>query len=196
MMTPPLTQQPRTFNSHNLGWLLFLGVFCGACQKSDPGATSQGIPAPSVASAAAVPAPSNQEAAKTTASGCAGRYTGTYAVSPTKAAITQKEGAPAQWEKDDGKGLAGQGEITLEVAADNLISGTVKGPLGEQTLRGSCDETTLRAELDTASGDPTSIKNGVLLAELNGDIANGTLAAATGDSLVRRSGTVSLRKVQ
>ncbi len=194
MMKRPLAQQSRKHALRNLCWLLFFGVFFGACQKSDPAATKDVAPAASVASAAAVPAPSIQEAAPKAASGCAGRYTGTYTVSATKAAISQKEGAPGQWEKDDGKALSGQGEIALEVAADNLISGTAKGPLGEQTLRGSCDETTLRVELDTASADATSIKNAVLLAELSGTTVSGTLSAATGDSLVRRSGTVSLSK--
>lgn len=195
-MTGSSTHDVRTPAAVGLGWLLLLGVFCGACQKSDPAATSQGPSAPSVASAAVAPAPSIPTAVRKSASNCAGQYTGTYAVAATKADINQKDGAPAQWDKDDGKLLAGQGEITLKVADDNLISGTAKGVLGEQTLRGLCDENTLRVELDTPSGDPKSVKNAVLLAVLNGDQASGTLIAATGDSLVRRSGTVSLRKAE
>ena len=180
----------------NLRCLLVLGFFCGACQKNDPNATSQGAPAASVASAVAVVPPSIPKAAPKAGSPCAGQYTGTYAVTPTKADITQKEGAPAQWEKDDAKALAGQGDITLKVAEDNVISGTAKGPLGDQTLRGLCDENTLRVELDTLSSDPKTVKNAVLLADVSGDQASGTISAATGDSLVRRSGTVNLRKSQ
>jgi len=181
---------------NNLRCLLILGFFCGACQKSDPSATSQSTPAASVASAVAVVTPSIPKAAPKAGSPCAGQYTGTYAVTPTKADITQKEGAPAQWEKDDTKALAGQGDIALKVAEDNLISGTAKGPLGDQTLRGLCDENTLRVELDTLSSDSKTVKNAVLLADLRDDQASGTISAATGDSLVRRSGTVNLRKSQ
>jgi len=90
----------------------------------------------------------------------------------------------------------GQGELALKVDAQNLVSGSAKGALGQQTLRGSCDENTLRIQLDATGSEPTMIQNAIIVAELTGDQATGTLVAATGDSLVRRSGAVNLRKLQ
>jgi len=180
----------------NLGWAVLLGGLGVACQKSDPNAAAQGIPAAVSASAAAAPAPVIQEAAKKPVSGCAGQYQGTYAVAPTKAAITQKEGAPAAWDKDDGKNLSGAGEIALKVDAENVISGTAKGALGPQSLRGLCDDNTLRIQMDSSESGPSAIQNAIVVAELTGDQATGNISAATGDSLTRRSGTVSLKKSQ
>ncbi len=163
--------------------------FCVTCQKGHPDSTQQDKPVP-VAVAAPAPKP------PAPVSGCAGQYKGTYTVAATKASLSRKDGAPAQWDTDDGHALGGQGDLVLNVDAQNLVSGSAKGALGQQALRGRCDENTLRIQLDATGGDPTLIQNGVIVAELSGDQATGTLAAATGDSLVRRSGAVSLHKTQ
>jgi hypothetical protein len=177
------------------GWVVFLGVFCVTCQKIAPASTNQDNSA-AVASAAPPPAaaPAPQQLAN--ASACAGKYQGTYTVATVKPGLLRKEGAPAQWESDDGRALSGQGELALEVDNQNAVSGTAKGALGQQTLRGSCDDKTLRVQLDAAGTESNLIQNAFILADLSGDQATGTLTAATGDSLVRRSGAVNLRKSQ
>ena len=175
------------------GWMAFLSVFCVTCQGRHQNSTNQDPPpVPSVQLQAPQPAPAVAEQK----SACAGQYKGTYTVATTKPGISQKEGAPGQWEKDDGHALAGPGELSLEVDAHNLVSGSAKGALGQQTLRGSCDDNTLRIVLDATGNEPTLIQNAIIVAELSGDQATGTLSAATGDSLVRRSGAVNLRKTQ
>jgi len=180
----------------NPAWALLFGVFCVTCQKADPNAKAEGTPAASAPSAVVAPVPAIPEAAAKPGSACAGQYQGTYTVAPTKADITQKEGAPAAWDKDDGKALSGPGEIALKVDADNVVSGTAKGALGQQTLRGSCDENTLRIQLDSANSESNSVQNAIIVAQFSGAEATGNLMAATGDSLVRRSGSVSLKKLQ
>jgi len=181
----------------------FLGVFCVTCQKSAPTSTNhdnaanQENTAAVVAVVAAPAAPSAaQHPAEPPASACAGQYKGTYTVATTKPAMSRKEGAPAQWESDDGHALSGQGELALVVDNQNVVSGTAKGALGQQTLRGSCDDKTLRVQLDSVGTESNLIQNAFILADLSGDQATGTLTAATGDSLVRRSGAVNLRKSQ
>ncbi len=181
------------------GWVVFLGVFCVTCQKTAPPSTNQSNSA-AVASVAAPPVASAASAAQqptqANVSACAGKYQGTYSVATTKSALARKEGAPAQWESDDGHALSGQGELALVVDNQNVVSGTAKGALGQQTLRGSCDDKTLRVQLDTAGTESNLIQNAFIVADLSGDQVTGTLTAATGDSLVRRSGAVSLRKSQ
>lgn len=181
----------------------FLGVFCVTCQKGAPASTNHDNPANQQNPAAVAPvvsppaaASAAQQPADKPTSACAGQYKGTYTVTTTKPAISRKEGAPAQWESDDGHALSGPGELALVVDNQDIVSGTAKGALGQQTLRGSCDGQTLRVQLDSVGTEPTLVQNAFILADLSGDQATGTLTAATGDSLVRRSGAVNLRKSQ
>jgi|GEM_PF-3260434 len=174
---------------------LALVCFCPTCKQS---ATSD-APAPGASAAppasAVVPAPAAQsDAPPQPGSACAGKYQGEYRVTAIQSDLSKKQGAPEQWEKDDGKALAGKGALTLLVGPDNVVSGTADGALGQQTLRGACDENTLRVQLDAASAESTTIKNAYLIAELSGSEASGTLTAATGDSLIRRAGPVTLRR--
>jgi hypothetical protein len=182
-------------------WAAFLGVFCVTCQKSAPSSTNHESStnhdnAAAVTSVVAPPVVQSAAQQPANVSACAGKYQGTYTVATTKAGLNHKDGAPAQWESDDGHILSGQGELALVVDNQNAVSGTAKGALGQQTLRGSCDDKTLRVQLDTAGTESNLIQNAFILADLSGDQATGTLTAATGDSLVRRSGAVNLRKSQ
>jgi hypothetical protein len=172
--------------------------FCPTCHRAPPGENNQPSASQAAATAsapaAAAPVPSAPESQLR--SSCAGKYQGQYTVAPVKSNLTRKEGAPEKWESDDGQALAGNGELTLEVDPQNIITGSAKGALGQQTLRGSCDANTLRARFD-ATGDSTDqIQNAFLVADLTGDQASGSLSAATGNSLIRRTGTVTLRRAQ
>ena len=170
-------------------------VFCVTCQRSHPSPSdseSSAVAVSGIASVAVQTAP--QPPTQKPASGCAGRYQGTYSVAATKSGISHRDGAPPEWESDDGHALSGPGELALKVDNQNLVSGSAKGALGQQTARGSCDDSTLRVQLDAMSAEPGLIQNAFILADVSGDQATGTLTAASGDSLVRRSGTVNLRK--
>jgi len=180
--------------AESLGLLAF--CFCPACKQapSTDTATPQVTARPSV-TAQASSAPQSA-AAPQSGSACAGKYQGEYAVSNVKSALSRKEGAPEQWETDDGKTLAGKGTLTLQVDSNNVVSGNAEGALGQQTLRGYCDQTTLRVQLDSAGDELSKIQNAYLVADLSGSQAAGTLVAATGDSLLRRAGSVTVRRVQ
>ena len=176
----------------------FLGLlsicFCPTCNRAKPSENNSSAAASTSASVIATPVPSAPESQPR--STCAGKYQGQYAVAGVKSDLTRKEGAPEKWESDDGHALAGNGELTLEVDPQNNITGSAKGALGQQTLRGSCDANTLRARLDATSDSTEQIQNAYLVADLAGDQASGTLSAATGNSLIRRTGTVTLRRAQ
>ena len=184
------------FMRFQVGLMLFLGVVCVTCQRVNPSPTKPESSAVAVAASATVAPSAASETAQKPASGCAGAYQGTYTVSPTKPGISRKEGAPAPWESDDGHALSGPGQVALVVDAQNAITGSAQGALGKQILRGSCEDNTLRIHLDSTGPDSNQIQNAFIVAEITGDQATGTIHAATGDSLVRRSGSVNLRKAQ
>lgn len=172
-------------------------VFCVTCQRGHSGSKSNdnsSAAASAIASIAVQPA--RQQPAQKPTSGCAGHYQGTYNVAATRPGISHKDGAPAEWESDDGRALSGPGELVLNVDAQNLVSGSAKGALGQQTARGSCDDNTLRVQLDATGTEPGLIQNAFIVAELSSDQVSGTLTAATGDGLVRRTGAVNLRKTE
>ena len=188
--------------SHSTRWprglvtLLFLG-FCAACHRDAQSDTRQSStaavpaqPSASVAVAAVPTAPLSTASAP-----CAGKYQGQYTVSTIKSGLTRKDGAPAKWETDDGRTLAGNGELNLDVDTENVISGKAQGALGELTLRGACDGSTMRVQLDPTADAIGQIQNAYLVANVTNAQASGTIAAATGDALIRRAGTVNLRKV-
>ena len=185
-----------TFSRIQVGLLVL--CFCPACKQapSTDTATTHVSASPSVTAQASAAAPSSSALAAQTGSACAGKYQGEYAVSNVKPAISRKEGAPEQWEKDDGAALAGKGTLTLQVDFNNVVSGSAEGALGAQTLRGFCDDTTLRVQLGSAGDEVGKIQNAYFVADISGNQAAGTLAAATGDSLLRRSGPVTVRRVQ
>lgn len=177
---------------------LFLLTSCGCLQCKSPGATDapQASAAPSAVPSAPAPAASAAPSAQAAASACAGKYKGKYVASARTAGLSRKEGAPEKWETDDGHGLAGDGDLAFEVDAQNVISGTAKGALGEQTLRGICDGNTLRIQLDSQDVAPERICNAYLIAELTGNKGEGALSAATGDSLIRRTGKVTFERAE
>jgi hypothetical protein len=182
---------------HTVGLLLL--VLCPTCKQapsSDTNAEGAAAPTPSAQSAQNPSAQVKSAVAPQPGSECAGKYQGEYTVAAVKSELSSKDGAPSQWEKDDGKALAGKGTIQLQVDANNSVSGMASGALGEQTLRGSCDDKTLRVRLDSTNEELAKVQNAYLLAEISGADIKGTLAAATGDSLIRRAGAVTLQRAQ
>ena len=180
--------------------VLLLGLlsicFCPTCHRAQPSESNRPgtSPAAEIAPALVAPVPSVPESQPR--STCAGKYQGQYTVAAVKSDLTRKEGAPEKWDTDDGHALSGDGELTLEVDPQNVITGSAKGALGQQTLRGSCDANTLRARLDAIGESTEQIQNAFLVADVAGEQASGAMAAATGNGLVRRTGTLTLRKTQ
>lgn len=187
---------PSREHSRRFWWgaasLAFL-CFCPTCKQAASTDTSASAAVTAAPSASVATADAKPAAALPGAT-CTGKYQGEYTVSVVKSDLTKKDGAPEQWEKDDGKNLAGKGTLTLQVDAANAVSGTAEGALGQQSLRGACDENTLRVQLDSPGDEPNKIRNAYLLASISGSDAVGTLAAATGDSLIRRAGPVTLHR--
>jgi hypothetical protein len=156
--------------------------------KSDGAATSAtqaplaSVQAPASAVAASTPAPSAK----------AMQYAGTFKARAKKSATTAKEGAPQAWEKDNGATYAGDGKITLSVAADGTVQGALAGALGDRTLRGQLSGDELRATLVTAGTDITQIQNGTLVLKREGSSFKGVLTAATGNALILREAEVTV----
>jgi len=175
-----------------LVWLAVgtLGLLTSCSKPSEPGDSralpSSGASTPVVASA---PPP-----APTPPSTGPRQYSGNVEVTRSEPRLTEKQGAPSAWAKDDGKRLAGPVTLEVAIAATGEVTGTLTGALGELSLTGAFEEQTLRAVLVNADRSRETIQNGVVIAtEKDGKLA-GTLTAATGDGLVQRRGTLSLSR--
>ncbi len=165
---------------------LLLG--CSKAPAAGAGAQPSAAPsaAPVVAAApSAVPAKGNP---------LAGKWKGNYDVASVKPSLATKDGAPRDWEADDGSALSGKGELELEVDADGKVVGTLGGPLGKHRVIGRVDGDSVRATLLAEDQSTKTIQNGALVLTRDGQALNGSLQAATGDGHLRRAGTISLKQ--
>lgn len=162
------------------------------CSKSSSteAQASGGLPA------SAAPVPSVAAAAPVAKPGGLQQYSGKFSAVRGASTTTKKQGAPAAWEKDDGTQFAGEGELALKVGADGQVEGTLKGALGERSLRGRLEGDELRAQLVPAGENPKEIQNGSLSLKREGAGFKGSLVAATGDSLLLRKAEVSVTASQ
>ncbi len=99
-----------------------------------------------------------------------------------------------RWAKDDGSVAVGEGTIELTIERNNLIVGTVKGPLGQLHLRGLLDETTLRAGLTAADPTSTVTMTGIFVGDLAPDQISGQLRVSNHDGSLVRSADAQLRR--
>ncbi|MGC4069626.1 MAG: hypothetical protein QM784_34210 [Polyangiaceae bacterium] len=163
----------------------------------DKGASKSVEPAPSASAALpASRASANAEAVAraTPSDSLAGHYEGTAVVSVGKSTTTKKEGAPSNWEQDEGKRFTGECRISITIAPNGTVDGTLKGALGDHELRGAIAGDDVRAVLVPTNGEVTSIQNGYLsLARSNAGL-KGKLTAASGDSLHLRVAELDLKK--
>lgn len=136
--------------------------------------------APSEAGAAAAPAP----APATRARSFAGSYT-TTAVT----AITVPEGA--KWKGEDGKEGVGDGKLTLEIAANDAVTGTFEGALGAGFVEGRREGDVVTATLRPKEADDNGFY-GTLTAKLAGEQLAGTLSASRANAGLVREGKVTL----
>ncbi len=163
-------------------------AFLSSCSKPAEPDGSRTAPAPSAqALQAATTAPNPPLAGPK-------RYAGKVEVARIEPRLTDKQGAPSAWAKDDGSRLTGPVAIEVTIAASGEANGTLTGALGTLTLTGALDGQTLRAVLVNTDRSRELIQNGVLLATEKDNQVSGTLTAATGDGLLRRGGTVTLTR--
>lgn len=175
--------------------VLFVLLATCACSK-DAQKPSEQRPTAS-ASAAAVPsvsASATPATAEPSNTWYVGTWKGEFVAAKRQAITSTKEGAPAAWDKDDGKRLAGPSQVEIVVDSTGSVSGSIKGSLGELGVRGKIDGEELTANLVPKNDDLTAIQNGYLVMSREGDSLKGRLSAASGDALVLRHGEMSLKK--
>jgi hypothetical protein len=161
--------------------LLALALTLG-CQNASK---EQPATAPSASAAAAAPTASAAPAK----AWFEGTWQGAYQAELHR--IELAAGGVKEWKKDDGSQASGAGTLTLNAAADGSVTGTAKGPLGEQQVTGRVEGET--AALSLVPGAPEGF-HGVILASKTADGLKGTLQASSGDSLQVRKASVTLTK--
>lgn len=167
-----------------------------ACSKDAQKPSEQ--PAVASASVSAVvpsaPASAAPSAAEPSGAWYVGTWKGDFTAAKRQAVTSTKEGAPAAWDKDDGKRLAGPSSMEITVTSAGAVTGRVKGSLGDLGVRGKVEGEELRASLVPQSDDLTAIQNGYVVMTRDADTLKGRLSAASGDALVLRHGEMTLKK--
>jgi len=124
-----------------------------------------------------------------------GEWTGTYQASRFKIEMTDAEGAPKEWSKDDPRAFTGSGTLKLSVTEDHQVSGKLDGPLGNLVATGEVDGETLRVSLEPAAPAPAEqVSHATLIATRKAEAFEGQLRASTGNSLKVRVAAVVLTK--
>ncbi len=100
-------------------------------------------------------------------------------------------GGVKEWKKDDGSAASGAGTLSLSATADGDVTGSAKGPLGEQRVSGRVEGDTLALSLIPSADDGF---RGTILAAKAPEGIKGTLQASSGDSLTVRKASVTLSK--
>jgi hypothetical protein len=182
---------------------LFLAVFCTFIAACDNKGSSTG-PVGSAAPPASTPVSLVLDAsAQSTAEGgtgaagtdggaraaaggtSAGSFAGTY----TSKQAT--EPAPKKTE-DDGKEGVGDGTLTLDVAADRTVKGTLDGALGESILSGTSAGETMAGTVFPKTPSPTSFYGTWVLAKKDGALA-GKIIASRGNAGAVREADLTLK---
>lgn len=169
-----------------------------ACSKSTPGSGQPMASSTSSAVSTTSPAPNAPSAtAKLPDSQAAwygGHWKGEFVAAKRQPGLSAKEGAPAAWDKDDGKRFAGPSTLEVNVDSSGNVTGRVTGALGDLAVRGKIDGDELRANLVPKTQDVATIQNGYVVLTHEADSLKGRLSAATGDALVMRHSEMTLKK--
>lgn len=173
-------------------------MFCGAlalcaCDKPEP---TPAKPAPSApASALAMPSASASAApAVDEAKWFVGKWTGSYEAQAYAIELKKGEGLK-QWGGDADTDGAGEGKLTLDVAADGAITGSASGPLGDMIASGEVDAETFSVQLKPKEPTETAFQ-GFFVAKREGAALKGRLQASSGDSIKVRDAPVQLGKAK
>jgi hypothetical protein len=122
-----------------------------------------------------------------------GSWAGSYQATAHRIVLPTDHGGIPDWKADDGKAFVGSGTLELACGADGTVSGSARGPLGEQDVRGESTGDSLQARLVPRSGAQTAFA-GTLTASRSGSDVTGDLRAASTDGRIARTGSVTLTK--
>jgi hypothetical protein len=165
--------------------LLFVAVALSfGCKRE-----SEEKPAAASASAAAAPSASAPVVQKPWYEGA---WSGSYKAERYE--IELPVGRVPAWSKDDGSAASGPGELKLTVDEQGAVTGTAKGALGPQNVRGQVIDESLRLELIPEEPSPETLR-GAGLVERSGDAVKGELRASSGNSLIVRKASIELTKL-
>ena len=183
----------RGFVSFALLSLVLLG-----CPNKDTasdagkGATSASASTPATASAGDAAAP--REGGSTSATGEAA-YAGTYEAKPAALYIPEhQDWKNTKQAKDDPAKHVGEGNLTIEVAADGRVTGTVdSGPASPGLISGLVEGTRLTATIRRKEAGDQGL-TGSILGTVEGGQITGTGKLADATAAILREGKVSAKK--
>jgi len=98
------------------------------------------------------------------------------------------------WVTDDGKSVIGPGTISITVTSAGEVTGKGKGALGDSTLTGKAEGTTVRTSL--LPDDPTTPQamTGVMVAMLKDGVLRGEIRVAGPNATVVRESPIELKR--
>ena len=172
-----------------------MGAGAWSCDSAKP-------PAAGSATVATVSSSASPALAKSVASGAASRrspYAGSWrgAFKAERARVSVPEGVPWDvWAADDGKLGVGAGTISLKVAPDASVTGTLSGVLGSLQLRGGIENGVLRAGITPQTANDAAGMTGYLTAEVTTKKLSGKLVVSNHAGAVAREASFSLRSVR
>lgn len=175
-----------------------------ACNRSPSSDNASSTAAPAT-SATAAPAASASARAPDKAgkrdnhdthdkAGPAGAYQGAYTLKHATVHVPDgKEWDGVKWRGDDAGVAIGDGAISLTIAADGRVHGSVEGPAGQAAILGRAIDGALSATVTSA---PTTEEDfdGTLVGKLVGDKINGTLRLSSWNASLIREATFSATK--
>lgn len=177
--------------------LLTLAVFVIACSKDDKaqgGATASPAEAGVVSTAASAQA--DAAAAKAAAkTGEAASFKGSYTAKPATLYIPEHKdyGSVKQAKSDDTK-LVGEGTLTIDVAPDGKVTGTIdSGPASPAVIDATKDGDEIRGTVRRKDPADQGL-TGVVLAKVEGGKLTGTLTLAEANAAVLRDATFTAEK--
>lgn len=176
--------------------ILLAGALAG-CPKSESDANKA---APSATASAAGPASPDADAgappdANAKPAGQGASFGGSYKIAPGLMYIPEtKDYGNVKQVKDDPEKHVGEGTLTLEVAADGKITGTVDtGPAAPGLVDGSVIEGELRGVIRRKEPKDDGL-TGTFIATRSADAVEGRLSLADTNAAIVREGTFSLKK--
>lgn len=180
---------PRLALALALALATFAAASLAGCSKpstdtAPPASSASSAPSGAPAEAGAAEAPSGASRPAKGPRAFAGSYT-TTAVT----AITVPEGA--KWKGEDGKEGVGEGKLTLEIAANDAVTGTFEGALGAGFVEGRREGDVVTATLRPKEADDNGFY-GTLTAKLAGEQLAGTLSASRANAGLVREGKLTL----
>jgi hypothetical protein len=170
--------------------VVWIGAGCSCKEKPAPNPVATASAGAPSASAAQAGAPVPSAARK---SWFAGAWTGTYRAAAHHIDLPTNRGGIPEWKADDGKAFVGAGSLELTCAEDGTVTGSSKGALGEQDIRGEFDEASVHARLVPKSTVPP-VFTGTFAVSRAGTEVTGELQASTADGRIARTAVVSLTR--